>query len=210
MNHLFILSLFFCISHSTVSVQYANITYPSVRAGFGNQTFDFLAQLVDIQPYSGCDPIPDSAGVFGKVVLAPLGGCYPQVKARNAQSAGAVGILIESYTVVYGDMEYFTNGMSNSDISIPCLEVKSSTYVSLSEYLSSHGNVSARIYPDYNGIEKYFTNGNLETFMVLFVVWNLSTIVIICWKYYYTVRYGKILSKKSAIFVQIFLASFCE
>lgn len=52
------------------------------------------AAVVAADPADACSLLSNSADVAGAIVLADLDGCEPVVKARNAQAAGAVALLI--------------------------------------------------------------------------------------------------------------------
>jgi len=51
------------------------------------------AQVALASPADACAPLANSA-VAGAILLADLGGCAPEVKARNAQAAGAAALLL--------------------------------------------------------------------------------------------------------------------
>ena len=68
-------------------------------AAFGPQNFDISAPLIlaedGVSPVNdGCDDITNASSVSGLVVLIDRGLCTFKTKVRNAQTAGAVGVII--------------------------------------------------------------------------------------------------------------------
>jgi len=66
--------------------------HPAVEASFGPQTFDVTAPLTTTVPADGCNAI--TSNVSGKIALIDRGGCTFVTKVKNAQDAGAVGVLV--------------------------------------------------------------------------------------------------------------------
>lgn len=63
-------------------------------ASFGPQSFDVRGTLINSAPANGCTAFTNAADVAGKLVIIDRGACTFVVKARNAQAAGALGVLI--------------------------------------------------------------------------------------------------------------------
>jgi hypothetical protein len=61
-------------------------------ADFGPQTFTMSGDVVTASPADGCSAL--TTPVSGKIVLLDRGTCGFSVKALNAQSAGAVGVIV--------------------------------------------------------------------------------------------------------------------
>lgn len=71
-------------------------TYVAGQAGFGAPVVapGVTADVVYALPNNGCTPLTNTADVAGKVALIDRGTCTFIVKAKNAQNAGAVGVII--------------------------------------------------------------------------------------------------------------------
>ncbi|MEP7207413.1 MAG: M36 family metallopeptidase [Casimicrobiaceae bacterium] len=76
---------------------------PSATAAFGAQVFDFTAEVAAAKDAAdslgpsttdGCSAYLDPAAVAGKIALVDRGVCTFVEKARNAQAAGAIGLLV--------------------------------------------------------------------------------------------------------------------
>ncbi len=63
-------------------------------ASFGAKNFNFSSVLIESVPANGCTAFTNAADVSGKIVLIDRGVCGFAVKARLAQDAGAIGVLI--------------------------------------------------------------------------------------------------------------------
>ncbi|WP_256078734.1 PA domain-containing protein [Massilia sp. YIM B04103] len=75
---------------------------------------NITAQAGEVGP--GCDPFnaANRAAVFGKVPVISRGGCAFAIKVKNAQDAGAVGVLLANNTT-----GAFTPGGTDSSVTIP-------------------------------------------------------------------------------------------
>ncbi len=96
---------------------------PTNTASFGSTNFSFtgtLALIDDGVPVNtnGCEPIVND--VSGKIALIDRGACIFAVKAKMAQNAGAVGLIIANNAANAG-----APGMSGADptVTIPVLSV---------------------------------------------------------------------------------------
>lgn len=72
-------------------------TYLATEAQFGPDlaaTGPVTGELVYTTPADGCSPITNAAAVSGKIALIDRGTCEFQAKVKNAQDAGAIGVLI--------------------------------------------------------------------------------------------------------------------
>ncbi|MET0226399.1 MAG: M36 family metallopeptidase, partial [Dokdonella sp.] len=63
-------------------------------AGFGPTNFDLNGALVRPAPLDACVALTNAGDVAGKVVLVDRGSCDFNLKAKNAETAGAVGVII--------------------------------------------------------------------------------------------------------------------
>ncbi|MDH4459707.1 MAG: M36 family metallopeptidase [Nevskia sp.] len=63
-------------------------------ASFGAQLFDVSGTVVASAPANGCSALSNAADVAGKIALIDRGTCGFVVKVKNAQDAGATGVII--------------------------------------------------------------------------------------------------------------------
>lgn len=112
-------------------------------ASFGLQSFDVEAPLV----LPGSDPLGCSidADVSGAIVFAVRGTCTFVEKARAAQEAGAVGLVIASATPAE---RAFSMSGAGSDISIGLLSVGYDDGTALYDLLTAEDEVQARLLRD--------------------------------------------------------------
>lgn len=89
--------------------------HPAVEAGFGPQTFDVTAEITTTVPANGCTAITNN--LTGKIALIDRGSCAFVDKVINAQSAGAVGVLVANNVVGFP----FAMGGTNPSITIPSM-----------------------------------------------------------------------------------------
>lgn len=54
-------------------------------------------ELVFAQPRKSCSPLDNSDMVAGRIVLIQRGGCMFAEKVRNAQNAGAIGVIVAGF-----------------------------------------------------------------------------------------------------------------
>ena len=120
----------------TSSIALARVNAPAAVAGakqagtaeFGPQAFDLTAELVAALDAAdadgptttdGCTPYANAAAVAGKIAFVDRGTCLFVVKAKNAQAAGAVGVLVAN-NVAPG-----APGMAGSDaaVTIPVVSI---------------------------------------------------------------------------------------
>jgi hypothetical protein len=96
-------------------------TKPSGSAAFGAQTFDFTnvvvlaldeANATGPTTTDGCTPYTNPAAVAGKIAAVDRGVCTFLVKAKNAQAAGATGV------VVINNVAPGTSNMSGDDATV--------------------------------------------------------------------------------------------
>ncbi|MEP7042985.1 MAG: M36 family metallopeptidase [Dokdonella sp.] len=62
--------------------------------GFGPTNFDLSNELVRPAPLDACVALTNAGDVAGKVVLVDRGSCDFNLKAKNAETAGPVGVII--------------------------------------------------------------------------------------------------------------------
>jgi MYXO-CTERM domain-containing protein len=120
---------------------------PTFRAAFGAPSFDLTANLVAVDDGStagngtvtdGCQPPVNS--VVGAIALVDRGGCNFTVKAKNAQDAGAVGVIIANNAPPFAN----TPGGADPTVTIPAMGTSHPAGVALRAALSQ-GPVSVRM-----------------------------------------------------------------
>jgi len=63
-------------------------------ASFGPSNFDVSGTVINAAPVNGCTALTNAADVAGKIAIIDRGVCSFAVKARNAEDAGAIGVII--------------------------------------------------------------------------------------------------------------------
>ena len=119
-----------------VSVGSVTVTAPTALAGslqfvpglFGPQVFDvtrLVAAAVSSTGTDGCAAITNAAAVAGKIALIDRGTCQFAAKTKEAQDAGAVGVLIANNveTINLSGMAPGTDPQINAAITIPAMLV---------------------------------------------------------------------------------------
>ncbi|OJH39510.1 hypothetical protein BON30_18615 [Cystobacter ferrugineus] len=114
----------------TLDDQYLEVTAPASvvgkyavgNANFGPQSFDLSGQVVlaasGDSTTTACEALTNAAAVSGKIAFIDRGGCTFVRKIRNAQSAGAVGVIIaNNASGAFGAMDIAP------DITIPSLYI---------------------------------------------------------------------------------------
>ncbi|WNG15656.1 myxosortase-dependent M36 family metallopeptidase [Cystobacter fuscus] len=101
-------------------------TYPAGSSTFGPSDYDVSGEVVlaasgNPTTTTACDALTNAADVAGKIVLIDRGVCNFVAKVRNAQAAGAIGVIIAST----GD-QLLNPSDTASDITIPSQLVKQS------------------------------------------------------------------------------------
>ena len=124
--------------------------YEAKTASFGPQSFDLAGTFMQALDPSdtagtlttdGCSPLTNAAAINGNIAVIDRGNCGFVFKARNAQNAGALGVLIlNSSTGAF-------LGLASSDtaitITIPVLQVSFATGQSIKAQLA--GGVTGRL-----------------------------------------------------------------
>uniref|UniRef100_A0AC34FLJ6 PA domain-containing protein n=1 Tax=Panagrolaimus sp. ES5 TaxID=591445 RepID=A0AC34FLJ6_9BILA len=75
---------------------YGKADYPASNAQFGLNlnTSSVIGSLALASPLQSCSPLKNARQLEGKIVLVRRGGCMFQEKARFAQTAGAIGVIV--------------------------------------------------------------------------------------------------------------------
>src|SRR5206468_478077 len=76
-----------------------------------------------VSTLDGCSPLTNAAAVSGKIALIDRGNCTFVVKTKNAQNAGAIGVIIVDTT---GTLPAAISGL-DSTVTIPTELVSGAT-----------------------------------------------------------------------------------
>jgi len=115
-------------------------------AAFGPQNFDISAALIlaedGVSPVNdGCNDITNAGSVSGLVVLIDRGLCTFKTKVRNAQTAGAVGVIIAN-NAASGVSAMADDSSITDPITIPVLMVTQADGAALKTQLQSDNPTS--------------------------------------------------------------------
>lgn len=99
------------------SSELAGSSYVSVPAGFAPSTEGLTGDIAPTLPSEACDdnPITNADALAGKVALIARGSCSFTEKFINAQNAGAIGVIVYTYT----GTSPFSMGGTDSNVAIP-------------------------------------------------------------------------------------------
>jgi hypothetical protein len=109
-----------------------NVTLPASLKGeyeYGTASFgavptpaNFSGDIVAGVPNDGCSALTNAGAVSGKLALVQRGGCTFVVKAKNAQLAGAKGVIIANNPLTVGGGPF---GMGGADptVTIPAISL---------------------------------------------------------------------------------------
>ena len=128
-------------SHEVVITSPTAVTYGAMGAGFGpalNST-GLSGSIVSASPADGCTTVGGS--VSGKVAIIDRGNCNFTVKVKNAQVAGATGVIIANNQ---GGTDIFTMGGSDTTITIPSVMISQNDGVALRGLASPAGTIRAK------------------------------------------------------------------
>lgn len=126
---------------------------PLLRSDFTGNIVEVFS--MDFDPSLGCSEFFNANQINGNIALISRGECAFEQKVRNAEEAGATGVIIvntEDNVLVMGGVDTLT------DPSIPAILVPSSAGAQLRSALDSDENVEATVkVPDY--LDSGFDNG---------------------------------------------------
>lgn len=116
--------------------------YPTGTADFGPQVEDapasgMIVEVDDnvINPYStdGCEsPFANAAALAGNIALIDRGGCFFEEKAKNAEEAGAIAVIICNFE----DGVIGMAGIDEPDPSIPTISIGAGDCALLRQYIN--------------------------------------------------------------------------
>ena len=135
--------------------------YGSARAGFGPDLASnpVTGDLVLVQDGSGrsedgCSALTNANDVDGKIALIRRGTCTFVTKVKNAQNAGAIGV------VIYDSLgtNPFTMGGTDNSINIPSVMISRTNGLTLVNNLSPN-TVNVSLYDSASYYDSDFDNG---------------------------------------------------
>ena len=113
----------------------------SASASFGQQAFDLTRDVIYALPNDGCAALTNGAAVSGKFALIDRGTCAFAIKVKNAQTAGAVGVIV--VTNVAGAPTPM--GGADATVTIPALQISQSDGADIKTQLALPAVVNARM-----------------------------------------------------------------
>jgi hypothetical protein len=103
-------------------------------------------------PLDGCSPLTNAAEIAGNIALLNRGNCTYVVKARNAQNAGALGVIISNVASPARSESCLPMSMASveedDDITIPVLSVATRDGDALKAQLAANATVNANLRVD--------------------------------------------------------------
>ncbi len=119
--------------------------YHAVKAGFGPDLTSFTGDLVLVNdgsnsPLLGCNTLTNAADVNGKIAVIQRGDCLFVDKVKNAQDAGAIGVLminnVDGFPIVMGGDD------PNNTINIPSVMISKADGQVLIDALNNGTNIN--------------------------------------------------------------------
>ncbi len=134
---------------SGAGAQLVRITAPAAIAGaktgalanFGAQTYDLTNNVVAALPADGCTALTNGVAVSGKIALIDRGACSFVIKVKNAQNAGAIGVIVAN--IVAGAPTAM--GGTDATITIPSQQISQSDGAAIKAQLALPAVVTARM-----------------------------------------------------------------
>lgn len=108
----------------------------------------------------GCSAFTNGAAVTGKIALVQRGGCTFVVKAKNAQNAGAVGVIIANNPATPGAPAFGIGG-SDPTIVIPAISVSTQFGV---DFLGAGGVGAGGLAPSATQLSGTDAGGNVRLY----------------------------------------------
>lgn len=110
----------------------------------------------------GCSAFTNAAAIAGNVAMVDRGSCTYVTKARNAQAAGAVGLIVVDHTRT--TCQPPAMGGDATDITIPVVSIGANDGDALKALLTANTNVQAMLRTDSNQL----AGASKETFVRLY------------------------------------------
>lgn len=174
-----------CTALLTLYSKNATRQYHAVSAGFPRFEPDIVINwngpVAMAFPTDGCTPLVDPVDGYITVVLP--GGCYPVIKARHLQAAGAIGIIIFSYGGQLGGVKYLTMVNNENDVVIPMVEVSSLDQSDFLDFaIAQNPNVTVVLEP--NQFELYYEARQWILYSAIVGSVNLFLVIFGCYRIY--------------------------
>ncbi len=121
--------------------------FPAVNAAFGDTDYNnFSGNLVLVDdgsadPTLACNPLTNAAAINGNIAVIERGTCYFVDKVKNAQNAGAIGVLMIN-NVGGGPI---IMGGTDTTINIPSVMISKADGVAILNALNNSTNISVTI-----------------------------------------------------------------
>jgi extracellular elastinolytic metalloproteinase len=111
--------------------------YTASSAGFGNPASGQTANIVYALGHDGCAALTNAGAMAGKIALIDRGNCTFVIKTKNAQNAGAIGVIMVDS--VAGESPILMGG-TDATITIPTLMISKSDGAIIKGYLATGVN----------------------------------------------------------------------
>lgn len=136
-------------------------SYPAVSIGFPRHQPDPSAVLesflVLADPADGCSPLTNN--VRNMIVVIQGEKCFPSVKARNAQNAGALATIVFTFGSSFGGTKFIQSSSNENDVVIPSYEISTSHRDEIVASIQTNPNITGKIFADLNPKDVIFSNG---------------------------------------------------
>jgi hypothetical protein len=120
---LIILSVTICSALQILEPYDEYINGPSSEA-VGPLIFNITGEIAIPDPINSCTALKNPDQVKGKIVLIYNDNCYLEVQARNAQAAGAIGVIQHQWATTTAGRDYFLyTDAVRDDIVLPIIFV---------------------------------------------------------------------------------------
>ncbi len=108
--------------------------YPVFKGAFGPREFNVTGQVILADSVRACSPITNN--ISGKIAMIDRGGCEFGSKAKKAQDAGAIAVIICN-NVGVDDLLTMSSGAEGSQVTIPSVMLSKRTCDTLKLYLAN-------------------------------------------------------------------------
>ncbi len=145
------------VTNTTVTVNSpANLQgdYPAVKAAFGDQNFNsFSGNLVLVDDGSfnanlGCNSLTNSSSINGNIAVIVRGSCNFTDKVKNAQNAGAIGVIminnVPGFPIIMGG--------TDATVTIPAVMISKSDGDAILSALNNNEIINATVKNNHTDI----------------------------------------------------------
>lgn len=119
-------------------------SFAAGAATFGPQSFTLEKNIVLASGPAGSTACGALSGVTDGIVLVDRGGCTYESKAKNAQDAGAAGIVVANNTA--GEIAPMTDDPVVTGVTIPVLSITQAAGTTIKAQLGGNGGVPAKMH----------------------------------------------------------------